>query len=74
MAGGLFSKKSFLARFYPDFKGRNESPYCQVLGVPASDAMRRQLRLEQGPLAFAARLGHPPSALDSAVPYSTPWR
>lgn len=30
VAGGLFSKKSFLQRFYPDFKGRNESPYCQV--------------------------------------------
>lgn len=30
VAGGLFSKKSFLERFYPNFKGRNDSPYCQV--------------------------------------------
>ncbi|PRW60969.1 sugar transport 14-like [Chlorella sorokiniana] len=30
VAGGLFSKKSFLARFYPNFKGRNDSPYCSV--------------------------------------------
>ncbi|KAL4446351.1 hypothetical protein ABPG77_003158 [Micractinium sp. CCAP 211/92] len=29
VAGGLFSKKSFLARFYPNFQGRSESPYCQ---------------------------------------------
>ncbi|PSC67638.1 sugar transport 14-like [Micractinium conductrix] len=29
VAGGLFTKKSFLTRFYPDFKGSSDSPYCQ---------------------------------------------
>ena len=29
VAGGLFTKESFLARFYPDFKGSSDSPYCK---------------------------------------------
>ncbi|GAB4816019.1 hypothetical protein N2152v2_003065 [Parachlorella kessleri] len=30
VAGGLFTKKSFLQRFYPNFHGRKDTPYCQV--------------------------------------------
>lgn len=29
VTGGLFTKKTFLQRFYPDFRGRKDTPYCQ---------------------------------------------